>query len=170
GGVRVAVTGAEGLPPLESAGNVLRPKTTVKLSLRFPPTIDPGPATQALRELLTHNPPYGARVTLDHAQGAAGWHAPPLEPWLERAIDQASRDHYGKPAMQMGEGATIPFMGMLGAAFPKAQFVITGVLGPESNAHGPNEFLHVPFAKRLTACMAQVLAEQFRQSGAPASG
>ena len=58
----------------------------------------------------------------------------------------------------MGEGGTIPFMAMLGEQFPNAQFLITGVLGPKSNAHGPNEFLHIEYAKRLTVCVAEVLA------------
>jgi acetylornithine deacetylase/succinyl-diaminopimelate desuccinylase-like protein len=62
--------------------------------------------------------------------------------------------------MWMGEGGTIPFMAMLGQKYPQAQFLITGVLGPHSNAHGPNEFLHLGYAKKLTACVADVLAAQ----------
>ena len=59
----------------------------------------------------------------------------------------------------MGEGGSIPFMGMLGAKFPDAQFVITGVLGPQSNAHGPNEFLDIAMGKAVTLAVAQVLAD-----------
>ena len=63
--------------------------------------------------------------------------------------------------MSMGEGGTIPFMAMLGQRFPEAQFLVTGLLGPQSNAHGPNEFLHIPAGKKLTSCVASVIAAHF---------
>ena len=157
----LAITGAEGLPALASGGNVLRPFTSVKLSVRIPPRLDPEAATLALKAALEKDPPYGARVTFSSEQSAAGWDAPPLAPWLEAASDRASRAFFGKPAMSMGEGGTIPFMAMLGEKFPEAQFLITGVLGPHSNAHGPNEFLHIPMGKRLTCCVAAVIAAHF---------
>jgi len=162
----LALTGQDGLPALKDAGNVLRPHTTLALSLRLPPTLDPGAAQQALRELLTEDVPYGAKVGLDFAEPAAGWNAPPLAPWLAQALDEASQASYGKPALHMGEGGSIPFMAMLGERFPEAQFVITGVLGPESNAHGPNEFLHIAYAQKLTGCVAHILARHLeRDSG-----
>jgi len=154
----LAVTGADGLPPPASAGNVLRPKTSLVLSLRLPPTVDAERAARALKKLLEADPPYGAKVRFDYAQAASGWHAPITAPWLEAALERASKAHYGKPMMWMGEGGTIPFMAMLGKKYPAAQFVITGVLGPHSNAHGPNEFLHLDYAKKLTACVADVIA------------
>jgi acetylornithine deacetylase/succinyl-diaminopimelate desuccinylase-like protein len=154
----LSVTGAEGLPALASAGNVLRPYTALKLSMRIPPRLDPAAASAALKTALEKDPPHGATVTFTTGQAAAGWDAPPLAPWLEAASDAASRAYFGKPAMTMGEGGTIPFMAMLGARFPEAQFLITGLLGPQSNAHGPNEFLHIPCGKRLTCCVAAVLA------------
>lgn len=154
----LTVTGQAGLPTLANAGNVLRPMTSLKLSLRLPPTLDGGKAAERLRETLEADAPYGAQVRLENLDGVCGWNAPPLAPWLERALDEASRVFFGEPAAAMGEGGTIPFMGMLGERFPDAQFVITGVLGPESNAHGPNEFLHIPTAKRLTGCVASVLS------------
>jgi acetylornithine deacetylase/succinyl-diaminopimelate desuccinylase-like protein len=154
----LAVTGADGLPPTAAAGNVLRPFTAVKLSMRLPPGLDPNKATAAMREALLRDPPYGAKVTFGGEHAAAGWDAPPLAPWMEKSSDEASRAYFGKPAMTMGEGGTIPFMFMLGQKFPEAQFLITGLLGPQSNAHGPNEFLHVPMAKRLTCCVAAVMA------------
>lgn len=155
----LSVTGADGLPPLGNAGNVLRPYTTVKLSLRLPPTLDANTAMAVLRPLLENDPPYGARVGLEHLEGASGWNAPPLAPWLEAAADRASQAFFGRPALYLGEGGSIPFMGMLGERFPEAQFFITGVLGPHSNAHGPNEFLDLPTARRLTACVAQMIAD-----------
>jgi acetylornithine deacetylase/succinyl-diaminopimelate desuccinylase-like protein len=154
----LSITGAAGLPPLESAGNVLRPYTAVKVSVRIPPTCDATAAQARLKELLEAAPPYGARVTFEPEAEAYGWNAPPTAPWLGAAIERASQDFYGREAAYMGEGGTIPFMAMLGQRFPEAQFLITGVLGPESNAHGPNEFLHVPMATRLTAVVAQVIA------------
>ncbi len=157
----LSVTGAEGLPPLPQAGNVLRRFTALKLSMRIPPRVDPVRAGHALRHELERDPPYHARVRFEHEHGSAGWDAPPLAPWLEAACEAASRAYFGKPAMSMGEGGTIPFMAMLGEKFPAAQFLITGVLGPESNAHGPNEFLHVPTGKKLTCCVAEVIAAHF---------
>jgi len=154
----LAVTGADGLPAPASAGNVLRPRTQLVLSLRLPPTVNAESAKQQLKAILETDPPYGARVRFESGHAGTGWHAPQTAPWLEKAIDDASKAHFGKPAMWMGEGGTIPFMAMLGAKYPQAQFLITGVLGPHSNAHGPNEFLHIEYAKRVTACVADVLA------------
>ena len=153
----LSVTGAAGLPGIDSAGNVLRPKTTLKLSLRIPPTVDAERATHVLRQLLEDNPPYSANVTFTPDWGATGWNAPVTANWLKRAADDASRAVWGKDSAWMGEGGTIPFMNMLGEKFPKAQFLITGVLGPKSNAHGPNEFLHIPYVKKLTAAVASIV-------------
>jgi acetylornithine deacetylase/succinyl-diaminopimelate desuccinylase-like protein len=158
----LAVTGVDGIPALENAGNVLRPTTALKLSLRLPPTLDGEHATEVLKKVLTRDPPYRAEVTFDAEHAAGGWNAPEMAPWLGEAIGAASKAYFGKDAVYMGEGGTIPFMGMLGERFPKAQFMITGVLGPQSNAHGPNEFLHLPTGKRLTCCVADVLEHHFR--------
>ena len=154
----LSVIGADGLPAIANAGNVLRPRTSLELSLRLPPMVDGHAATAAMKSLLESEPPHGAQVTFEPAQGATGWNAPATRPWLAQALDDASRAVYGKSMAAMGEGGTIPFMAMLGERFPQAQFLITGVLGPKSNAHGPNEFLHIEYAKRLTCCVAHVLA------------
>ncbi len=156
---QLAVTGAEGIPAFPDAGNVLRPYTAVRLSLRLPPTLDADKATEIVRRLLTANPPYGAQVTLEKLEASKGWNAPALAPWLEASLACASEAAFGKSPAYMGEGGSIPFMAMLGEKFPQAQFVVTGVLGPHSNAHGPNEFLHIPTAKRVTAVVAQVLED-----------
>ena len=160
----LSVTGIDGIPSLQSAGNVLRPHTAVKLSLRLPPTVDGKQAGKLLETALLSDPPNGATVTLDLEKAATGWNAPAMSPWLAKAIDDASQAFFGKPAMYMGEGGSIPFMGMLGEKFPGAQFMITGVLGPHSNAHGPNEFLHIEMGKRVTSCVARVLAEHHHAS------
>jgi len=159
----LAVTGADGWPPIGSAGNVLRPFTRLKLSLRIPPRVDPKVAAEAVKQALEKDPPYGAHVSFSDVNANAGWDAPEIAPWLDQALDAASQRHFGKPSMYMGEGGTIPFMYMLGEKFPHAQFCITGVLGPHSNAHGPNEFLHLPTARKLTLCVADVLAEHAKQ-------
>jgi acetylornithine deacetylase/succinyl-diaminopimelate desuccinylase-like protein len=159
----LSVTGADGLPAFRSAGNVLRPYTSLKLSFRLPPTLAPAAAGAAVRRALERDPPYGARVsfTVDSAMG--GWNAPTLAPWLEQSMQSASRAFFGRDAMYMGTGGSIPFMGMLGERFPGTQFLVTGVLGPQSNAHGPNEFLHLDTARRLTACVSRVLADHASQ-------
>jgi acetylornithine deacetylase/succinyl-diaminopimelate desuccinylase-like protein len=158
---QLEVTGAAGLPPLDKAGNVLRPATTVKLSVRLPPTANARAAVRTIKQLIESDPPYGAHVRFDSLEAATGWNAPALAPWLEESLRQASLDAFGKEACYMGEGGTIPFMSMLGEKFPQAQFMITGVLGPHSNAHGPNEFLDLATGARLTACVARVLADHF---------
>ena len=129
-----------------------------RVVLRLPPTIDGDAAVGVIKRILESDPPQRANVRFDDARGATGWNAPATAPWLRDALDAASRSVYGKPSAAMGEGGTIPFMAMLGKQFPRAQFLITGVLGPHSNAHGPNEFLDVPYARKLTACVARVIA------------
>ena len=161
----LAVTGADGLPPVGSAGNVLLPELSFKLSLRLPPTTDPARAGKALREALERDPPYGVQVKFESDGGTAGWNAPAFAPWLEESISRASQEIYGRDAVHIGCGGSIPFMGMLGARFPRTQFFITGVLGPHANAHGPNEFLHIEYATKLTACVSMVLADHAKTVG-----
>ena len=156
---QLAVTGMAGLPLPGDAGNVLLPFTTAKLSLRIPPTLDAAAATATVRELLEANPPYGAKVSFAGQVGSSGWNAPALAPWLEAALAKASNAAFGAPPAYSGEGGSIPFMAMLGARFPAAQFVVTGVLGPHSNAHGPNEFLHIPTGRKITEVIAHILAD-----------
>ncbi|MFY9510094.1 MAG: M20 family metallopeptidase [Rubrivivax sp.] len=159
----LSVTGVEGFPTLQNAGNVLRPYTAFKLSLRLPPLVDGNTASLQLKTLLEDNAPYNARVTFHPdgragALGATGWNAPELAPWLEDTLNTASNAHFGAPCGYIGQGGTIPLMSMLQRGFPQAQMMVCGVLGPKSNAHGPNEFLHVPYAKKLTAAVSQVIA------------
>lgn len=160
---QLSVTGAQGLPALVDSGNVLRPNTTLKLSLRIPPTLPPQEASAFVKQLLEKDPPYGATVHYKAEKAGSGWNAPALAPWLSAAAEDASTLFFGAKPGYQGEGGSIPFMGMLGEMFPEAQFLITGVLGPNSNAHGPNEFLHVPFAKKVTCCVASVLKEHSAQ-------
>lgn len=158
----LSITGADGLPSVLTAGNVLRSHTTLKLSLRTPPTVEPKEVAEFFKKELERDSPYNAKVTFECDKSQKGWAAPKLAPWLGAALQKASGDFYGKPAMFTGEGGSIPFMGMLGEMFPETQFVITGVLGPSSNAHGPNEFLHIDFTQRLVGAVASVLGAHYK--------
>jgi acetylornithine deacetylase/succinyl-diaminopimelate desuccinylase-like protein len=160
----LSVTGAHGLPALVDAGNVLLPFNTLKLSFRLPPTVTAEDAANAVSEALTADTPPLAKVSFEAESTMAGWDAPPVAEWLEASMSRASEAFFGKPSLYMGTGGTIPFMGMLGEKFPDAQFLITGLLGPKSNAHGPNEFLHIETGKRVTACVAQVLEDHFKRN------
>lgn len=159
----LSVIGCDGMPAIENAGNVTLPALSVKLSMRLPPTCDPEIASQALKNIIEKNPPHHAEVSFEINDTGPGWNAPVEEPWLVEAAKQASLSYFGKEAVYMGEGGSIPFMGMLGKKFPQAQFLITGLLGPESNAHGPNEFLHIPTGKKLTACVSRVIADHYNR-------
>ena len=159
----LAITGQEGMPELVNAGNVLLPYTVLKLSFRLPPTVDADDAAVAVKEVLEADTPPLVKVEFDADSSMAGWNAPEIAPWLEASMQKASNAFFDKPSMYMGTGGTIPFMGMLGERFPDAQFLITGLLGPKSNAHGPNEFLHIETGKRLTSCVAQVLEDHFNR-------
>jgi acetylornithine deacetylase/succinyl-diaminopimelate desuccinylase-like protein len=161
---QLAITGMEGYPLPRDGGNVMLPFSTAKVSLRLPPTLEAESATQLVKKTLESDPPYGAEVTFDAEHGQSGWNAPAMAPWLEQSVARASEMAFGKPAVYMGEGGSIPFMGMLGEKFPKTQFVITGVLGPHSNAHGPNEFLHIPTGKKVTMAIAQIVADHFTRT------
>jgi acetylornithine deacetylase/succinyl-diaminopimelate desuccinylase-like protein len=154
----LSYTGVDGIPPLTSAGNVLRPYTTLTLSFRLPPGVDPARAATAVKQTLERDPPYGAKVEFNVGSSMGGWNAPSTAPWLETALQSASKASFGRDAMYMGTGGTIPFMPMLSAKFPRTQFMVTGVLGPQSNAHGPNEFLDIATGKKVTACVAHVVA------------
>ena len=160
---QLATVGAAGLPEPQNAGNVMRPYTALKLSLRLPPTLDAQPAAELFKKVLEENPPFGAEVEFHLESATAGWNAPALAPWLEQSIERASQAAWGAPPAMMGEGGSIPFMTMLGERYPRAQFLVTGVLGPHSNAHGPNEFLHIPMAQKVTQTVAMVVADHYAQ-------
>jgi acetylornithine deacetylase/succinyl-diaminopimelate desuccinylase-like protein len=159
---QLAITGIEGLPLPQNAGAVMLPFTTAKISLRLPPTLDGNKAGPIMKETLESHPPYGAEVKFEAERAMTGWNAPALSPWLEKSVENASMTAFGHPPSYMGEGGSIPFMAMLGEKFPKTQFVVTGVLGPHSNAHGPNEFLHIPTGKRVTMAIAQIVADHYK--------
>lgn len=159
----LSVVGAAGMPAPEDAGNVLRPFTTLSLSFRLPPTADPEAARTAIRDRLTTDVPYGAHVTLDNEEAAGGWNAPDTAPWLRTALDAASDEIFNEGWRTMGLGGSIPLMGLLHQAYPDAQFVVTGALGPGSNAHVPDESLDLAYAAKVTSAIAYVLDAHARR-------
>lgn len=159
----LTVTGAN-LPEPQIAGNVIRTHTTVKLSMRIPPLVKADDVLQATKRILEADPPYNAKVTFVPKGAGNGCAMPPLQPWLEQALHEGSMEAFGHPHACQGMGGAIPFISMLVETFPAAQFVVTGVLGPQSNAHGPNEFLHVPYAKGVTYSMARIIAEHYHNT------
>ena len=159
----LSITGIKGMPNFSSSGNVIIPELTIKLSIRIPPDCDPTVAISALNSALKKDIPFNAEVEFIKLESAEGWLAKPLSPWLTEACENASQTFFQKPAMFMGEGGSIPFMKILAKKFSEAEFFITGVLGPYSNAHGPNEFLHLEMAKKLTACIASIIALHYER-------
>lgn len=157
----LCVIGVEGIPDLDHAGNVLRPYTSIKLSIRIPPGVNAAAGAAALKKVLEENPPYGAKVSFDCDKAGAGWNAPALSDWAGNSFKTASETYFGQPAGYNGEGGSIPLIGMLAELFPNSQFCVTGVLGPESNAHGPNEFIDFEFAKKLNCCVSQVIYDHY---------
>ncbi|MGH9291891.1 MAG: M20/M25/M40 family metallo-hydrolase [Acidimicrobiales bacterium] len=155
-GASLALVGMDGIPPADNAGNVIRPFTRAKIAVRVPPTCDPSIAARRIEEVLTEDPPEGARVAVE-ALGSPGFDSPEPSAWLSEAIEAASQRFFGNESGTMGEGGTIPFLAELAGRFPEAQFLVTGVLGEGSNAHGPNEMLHLPTVKRVTASVASIL-------------
>jgi acetylornithine deacetylase/succinyl-diaminopimelate desuccinylase-like protein len=154
-GAALEVTGADGLPKPRDGGNVLRPSTTLKLSVRLPPDVDAQAATDALISAIRTDE--GAHITIDLESAAQGWIAPPLDPGLAATLSAVSKERFGQAHGLVGEGGSIPFLADLEKGFPGTQFVATGVLGPHSNAHGPNESLNIPMAKAVTHAVAALL-------------
>jgi acetylornithine deacetylase/succinyl-diaminopimelate desuccinylase-like protein len=152
--------GIDGMPAFKHAGSVLRPSTSISLSLRLPPSTDPERAMSLLKETLEKDPPYNSEITLNPIGSANGWEMPEISDRIFNGINEASKAFFNNDACFIGEGGSIPFMNMLLNHFPKAQFIVTGVLGPNANAHGPNEFLHIPYVKQLTCSLAYILATQ----------
>lgn len=159
----VCVTGVNGIPPIERAGNVLREFTEVKVSMRLPPSLDTKHAEKRVREILTTNPPYNAKVEIpEHIHIGSGWAALPAQEWTVKAFENASKEYYGQVPQFFGEGGTIPFIGLLQSKFPKTQFCVTGILGPESNAHSIDEGFPIEYAKKLTCCIASIISDHYK--------
>jgi acetylornithine deacetylase/succinyl-diaminopimelate desuccinylase-like protein len=153
----LSVTGAAGMPEPAAAGNVLRSATSLRLSFRLPPTAVSADALGELVTALTADVPYGAEVTISDVQAEDGWTAPAAAPWLAAALDRVGQDVFTQAPGGLGVGGSIPFMGLLGRTYPRAQFVVTGALGADSNMHVPDEWLNVPFAQQVTEAIAHIV-------------
>ncbi|QRP46186.1 M20/M25/M40 family metallo-hydrolase [Amycolatopsis sp. FDAARGOS 1241] len=154
----LSIIGADGFPLPADAGNVLRQSTTLTLSFRLPPTAEAAPALEAVKRALTTDVPYGASVTIhDDAQAENGWNAPEEAPWLTAALRRVSDEVFGRPHRAAGMGGSIPFMGLLGEKYPRAQFLVTGACGADSNIHVPDEWLNLDYAQQVTEAVAHVL-------------
>lgn len=154
----LSIIGADGIPSVQDAGNVLRTNTDLKLSFRIPPGVDSEYAIARAKEILEEDPPYGAEVTFTPDSCADGFHAPPLDGPISEAITEASMELTGLPPLATWTGGTIPFMAMMQAKYPEAMFLCTGTSGPGNNAHGPDEKLHIPSSKRLTVFLSATIA------------
>ena len=154
----LVVTGVDGMPSLQRAGNVLLPWISVRLSIRIPPGVDENQALHAVQKELLRDPPYNAQVSIARAAPERGWAQTPNQPWLDDALSQASDKYFGHKALKLGDGGSIPFIGFLGDTFPNSQFVITGVCGADSNAHSVDENLDIPYLKKLTCCMIETFS------------
>ena len=155
----LSCTGAEGFPTLDKAANVIRESTKLLLSIRTPPGADTGPAAEQIKTVLEKDPPYGAQVNFNVLKHAKGWDMPEMGSELETRINKAASLCFGHTPCFTGEGGSIPFMNLLCEKFPEAKFLVTGVLGPQSNAHGPNEFLDLPYVKKLTQALSLIIAK-----------
>ena len=154
----MSVIGANGMPPTQTAGNVLRTHTDLKLSFRIPPGVNSEIIDSIVKETLENNPPYGSKVEYTPDAAADGFHAPAMDGKIADALSSASLHITGLPPMATWVGGTIPFMAMMQKKYPSAQFFCTGTGGPGNNAHGPDEKLHIPSSKRLTAVLSATIA------------
>lgn len=155
----LTVVGMEGLPEPSKAGNVLHPSVKLQLSFRIPPLVDHAVAIRAIKAALERDPPCGAKVSASFGGGheAPGWDAAELKPNLQEALRKSCHAYFGKDVGYTGVGGTIPLMEMLSRMFPDASLVVTGVLGPGTGMHGPNEFLPIDYTKKVTAAVAMVM-------------
>lgn len=154
----LTAVGTDGIPHISNAGNVLRPYTTLALSLRLPPSLSKEEAVKTVREFFSKvQVPHNGKLTLTEGSSGQGFNCPAYDPKLKAVIDEAGELFFGTKVLYYGEGGSIPFINELAYMFPKSQFIVTGVLGPKSNAHGPNEFLHLPYMKKLILSLSKVL-------------
>ncbi len=154
---KLCVVGADGLPPCNQAGRVMRDKTSLALSLRTPPELDTQAALEVVTEILTQNPPYCADVTITDGSTGNGWSAKLGCRWFDRALQDACQDVFGLAPAYNCDGASIPILNLMQSHFPDAQMLVTGVLGPGSNAHGPDEMLKLDYLEKLTGVIARLL-------------
>ena len=158
----LSIIGADGIPSIQDAGNVLRTNTDLKISIRTPPGISAEKVAVKVQELLEKDPPNGAHVSAVMTEVADGFLSPELPEELSEMLEKAGKQFYGNAPMSLFIGGTIPVMAMLQSRYPNSKFIITGAGGPGGNAHGPDEKLHIPTAKKVTKCMAAAVSAAIR--------
>jgi len=150
----VVVTGMTGFPAAEGAGNVLRAKTKAKISIRLPPTFDHKESEKIIADILTKDPPYNSKITVKIINSGNGWAAKDLHPALKKSFSASSQFLFGRDYFNCGEGGSIPFISELAELFPKCEILVTGVLGPGSNAHCLNECLNLDYTTKMIVALA----------------
>ena len=155
----LSVTGAGGLPDYNRAGNVVRPQTTLRLSYRLPPNMDCHKAAAIVKQKLTTDVPHDCIVEIKGDHNGNGWCMKDPEPWFHDVINNASKNFYDREYGSYGMGGSIPFLSQLGGLYPNTFIVALGLLGPQSNAHAPNESVNLTYAKKLTMCMSHILVD-----------
>ena len=155
----MAITGASGLPDVAKAGNVLRPSTSARLSLRLPPNADPAKTQAAFVKLLSEDIPYNCKVDIKSGHSGQGWCMKDPEQWMKDAFQDVGTDFFdGNKPGSYGIGGSIPFLAELGKMYPETAIYALGVLGPRANAHAPNECINLDYTKRLTGALSHLIA------------
>lgn len=155
----LTVTGIDGIPSVANGGNVMRPYTRAKIGLRLPPDVNAEKASEEFGKIVTENPPFNADVRFEPVVASDGWVAPKRADWLKQAFLESSQTLWGAAPGFLGMGGSIPLLNVFTGRWPKAQYMVAGALGPGSNAHGPNESLHIDYCKKLISSVAYVIAK-----------
>lgn len=153
----LVITGFTGFPQTEIAGNVLRNKTTCRVAIRLPPTANAKSIETKCREIMTSNPPFNCKITLSNVEAGYGWAAKELPDVLKDSFNKSSKTLFGREFFCFGEGGSIGFIHDLGELYPDCQMLVTGVLGPKTNAHCPNECLNIDYTEKITVALAHTI-------------
>lgn len=127
--------------------------------MRLPPNMDAHKANQHVKDKLTTDVPHNCKVEIHGDHNGNGWCMKDPEPWFHEVMNSASKNFYGKEYGSYGMGGSIPFLAQLGGLYANTFIVALGVLGPQSNAHAPDECINLAFAKKLTQCMSHLIVD-----------
>ena len=155
----IVVTGMSGFPEAEIAGNVLRKSTSCRLSIRTPPTLSKEKAKKTIEKILTENIPYNAKVKVDFPALVDGWILKKLDSKINESFMKSSMFLFGSECYNLGSGITIPFVNMLNEKYKNCNMFVSGLLGPKSNAHSPNECLNIDYSIKLTVALAHLISD-----------
>lgn len=156
----MSITGIDGLPPIKTAGNVLRASTTARLSIRLPPSCKPDVALEGLKKTLSTDVPYNCHLDIQSGMTGSGWCMKALDERMSGIVSKAGSDFFdGADTGTYGMGGSIPFLSELDKMYPEAYIFAIGLIGPKANAHGPNECMNLAFAKKLTCSLSHMLID-----------